>query len=318
MINQECDTMRGKALIYLLLLLIGTSACMNESSRIKKANTALGSKSNPIKMYFVPSLEAGKVLGSANAIAAELEKATGYSFKVAVPISYAAVIEAIGSYQCDIAWLPTFAYIVTKEKYDADVKFTTVRYGLKHYRGQFVARADGPVKTLEDIRGKNIAYTDAASTSGYIYPSAILKQKGIEPATFKYYGSHNAAILAVYSGTADVGCSYWSPNDPNTGKPKDAREKLLDTAPDILEKVVPIDFTDWIPNDTVTFRNNLPHNVENKLVKALAAFADSPDGKKIMQSLYDIDGLVPATDKDYDIVRQTLKTMGMDPKDLLK
>ena len=310
--------MRGKALIYLLLLLFGISACMSENSRIKKANTDLGSKRNPIKMYFVPSLEAGKVLGSANAIAAELEKATGYSFKVAVPISYAAVIEAIGSYQCDVAWLPTFAYIVTEQKYGASVKFTTVRNGLRHYRGQFVSRADSPIKTVEDIQGKNIAYTDAASTSGYIYPSAILKQKGIEPATYKFYGSHNAAILAVYSGTADVACSYWSPNDPVTGKPKDAREKLIDTAPDILEKVEPFAFTDWIPNDTVTFRKNLPHDLESKLVNALKSFAGSPGGKKILQSLYDIDGLEPATDKDYDIVRQTLKTMGMDPKDLLK
>lgn len=310
--------MRGKALIYLLLLIFGIGGCMSESSRIKKANLELGSKKNPIKMYFVPSLEAGKVLGSANAIAAELEKATGYSFKVAVPISYAAVIEAMGSYQCDVAWLPTFAYIVTKEKYGANVKFTTVRNGLKHYRGQFVARADSPIKALEDIQGKNIAYTDAASTSGYIYPSAILKQKGIQPATFKYYGSHNAAILAVYSGTADVACSYWSPNDPNTGMPKDAREKLLDTAPDIMEKVVPFAFTDWIPNDTVTFRKNLPHDLEAKLEEALKTFADSPGGKKILQSLYDIDGLEPASDKDYDIVRETLKTMDMDPKTLLK
>ncbi len=309
--------MRRIALISLLLMLFVASACMSESTRIKKANLELGSKKNPIKMYFVPSLEAGKVLGSANAIAAELEKLTGYSFKVAVPISYAAVIEAIGSYQCDVAWLPTFAYIVTEQKYHAKVKFTTVRNGLKHYRGQFVARADSMINSVEDIQGKDIAYTDAASTSGYIYPSAILKQKGIEPATYKFYGSHNAAILAVYSGTADVACSYWSPNDPNTGMPKDAREKLLETTPDILEKVVPFAFTDWIPNDTVTFRKNLPKDLEAKLENALKQFAGSPEGKKIMQALYDIDGLEPATDKDYDIVRETLKMLGMDPKDLL-
>ncbi len=310
--------MRKTILFILLFISCGVGSCMSESGRAKKANIGLGTKKNPIKMYFVPSLEAGKVLGSANAIAQELEKATGYYFEVAVPISYAAVIEAIGSYQCDVAWLPTFAYIITEKKYDAKVKFSTVRNGLKHYRGQFVARSDSSITKLEDIQGKNIAYTDAASTSGYIYPSAILKQKGIVPSTYKYYGSHNAAILAVYSGTADVACSYWSPNDPVTGKPKDAREKLLETTPDILEKVVPFAFTDWIPNDTVTFRKNLPKDLEAKLEKALKVFADSPEGKKIMQALYDIDGLEPATDKDYDIVRETLKVLGSDPMELLK
>nr|MBP7195733.1 phosphate/phosphite/phosphonate ABC transporter substrate-binding protein [Candidatus Cloacimonadota bacterium] len=249
--------MRIKLITIIVLLFVLTSACMSESGRIDKANKALGSKRNPIKMYFVPSLEAGKVVASGEAIAKALQAETGYYFKVAVPTSYAAVIEALGSYQADIAWLPTFAYVLAKQKYDAEVKFMTVRNGLKQYRGQFVARADSPIKTIEDIQGKVVAYTDAASTSGYIYPSAMLKEQGIEPSQTRFTGSHNAAILAVYSGTADVGCTYWSPPD-SSGLPKDAREKLLDTKPDVLEKIIPIAFTDWIPNDTVTFRKNMP------------------------------------------------------------
>ena len=54
----------------------------------------------------------------------------------------------------------------------------TVRNGLKMYRGQFIARANDNIKGIEDMQGKVIAYTDAASTSGYIYPSAMLKAKG--------------------------------------------------------------------------------------------------------------------------------------------
>lgn len=308
--------MSRKAIIAIFCVLIALMSCSSEQSRIDKANANLGSKKNPIKMYFVPSLEAGKVVASGEAIAAALSEVTGYHFKVAVPTSYAAVIEALGSYQADIAWLPTFAYVLAKQKYNADVKFMTVRNGLKQYRGQFVARANSSVKNLQDIEGKVVAYTDAASTSGYIYPSAILKQNNINPAQTVFSGSHNSAILAVYSGTADVACTYWSPNDPS-GKPKDAREKLLSTHPDILEKVVPIAFTDWIPNDTVTFRPNMPADLAIKVVKALADFAASTKGQEIMRALYDIDGLETATDQDYDIVRATLKTMGIDPADLI-
>lgn len=300
--------------IISLLLLV---SCMNEQSRLDKANLDLGSKKNPIKMYFVPSMEAGKVVASGEAIAKYLEQVTGYHFKVAVPTSYAAVIEAIGTYQADVAWLPTFAYIMAKEKYDANVEFMTIRNGLTKYRGQFVVRADSKIKSLADITGKIVAYTDAASTSGYIYPSAILKQQGIEPKDIFYAGGHPQAITAVYNGNADVACTYWSPADAQ-GKPKDAREKLLETYPDVFQKLRILAFTDWIPNDTVTLRKNFPPDVKQNIIAALEKYAASKDGQNTLRALYDIDGLSRATDADYDVVRTTLKTLGMDPAELLK
>jgi len=301
------------ALITVILVLV---ACQSESTKISNANKKLGTRQKPIRMYFVPSLEAGKVVASGEAIAEALHKSTGYHFKVAVPTSYAAVIEALGNYQADIAWLPTYAYVLAKQKYNANVKLMTVRNGLNKYRGQFVAARDD-IQSIEDIEGKIVAYTDAASTSGYIYPSAILKEKGIVPKDHIFAGGHPQAILAVYSGRADVACSYWSPPD-STGMPMDAREKLFETHKDIFDKVSIIGFTDWIPNDTVTFRNNMPEELEKEVVKALYDFAQTPEGKNTLKTLYDVDGLEHASDADYDVVRTALKAMNMDPESMLK
>ena len=143
-------------------------------------NAPLGSKKNPIKMYFVPSMEAGKIVTSGREIANYLHEKTGYFFKVAVPTSYASVIEALGTDETDIAWLATFAYLLANEKFDAEVALTTVRNGLEKYKGQFVALAGSGIENINDIEGKVIAFTDAASTSGYIYPSALLSKKGIK------------------------------------------------------------------------------------------------------------------------------------------
>jgi len=304
-------------IFWFVIILLSLVACSSKEDREAKANRDLGSKKNPIKMYFVPSLEAGKVVASGEAIAAFLQAETGYYFKVAVPTSYAAVIEALGSYQADIAWLPTFAYILANDKYEAQVKFMTKRNGLNKYRGQFVTRVDSGIKSLEDIEGRIVSYTDAASTSGYIYPSAVLKEKGINPKSVVFAGGHPQAILDVYSGKSDVACSYWSPAD-STGKPKDAREKLLETYPDILDKVAIIGFTDWIPNDTVTYRKGLPSDIDAKVTAALTKFAGSAKGVETLMSLYDIDGLTPASDKDYQVVRDALKLTGMDPESLAK
>ena len=276
----------------------------------------LGTESNPIKMYFVPSMEAGKVVTSGEAIANELEKLTGYKFKIAVPTSYAAVIEAMGASQADIGWLPTFAYILAKQKYNAEIGLTTVRYGLESYRGQFVVKADSGIESLADIEGKTIAFTDASSTSGYIYPSALLKKNGIEPAKYYFAGGHPQAMLAVYQGRADVGCSYWSP--VHDGIPQDARKAVLETYPDIMEKVKPIAFTDWIPNDTVTFRYEFPEKMKNDVINALMEYSQTPAGKQSLEELYSVDGFVLAKDEDYDVVREALDALDISAEEFVK
>ncbi len=274
----------------------------------------LGTKKNPVKMYFVPSMEASTIVTSGEAIAEYLEEVTGYKFEIKVPTSYASVIEAMGTEQADIGWLATFGYILANEKYDAEVAMTTVRNGLKAYRGEFIAKADSGIDSIEDIQDKSIGYTDAASTSGFIYPSAILKMKGIEPKHQRFLGSHPAAVLAVYQGNVDVGCTFWSPANKE-GEPMDARQKLSETYPDIYEKVKIVDFTDWIPNDTVTFRKGFPADMRENIVSALEKGFENPTIKQMLFDLYQIDGLERATDSDYDIVRKTLKTLGMSAAD---
>lgn len=297
--------------LALLLLLTGCAKKNANSDRL------LGTKDHPIKMFFVPSMEAAKVVTSGEAIAKLLHDKTGLEFKVSVPTSYSAVIAALQTNEADVAWLPTFAYVLANKVCNAQVGLMTVRNGLKEYRGQFLARVDRHYQRPEDVAGKVIAYTDAASTSGYVYPSALLRQRGIKPAQEIFTGSHPAAIMAVYEGKADVACTFWSP--PNAaGEPQDARKAVLETKPDVMTVVAPFAFTDWIPNDTVTFRGNMSPEMRDRVSKALLAIASDPQGKKIMKDLYDIDGLVPATDADYNSVRKALETLGISVNDLIK
>ncbi len=299
--------MSKRILIMLTVFILLLTACSEKP---------LGSKSNPVKLYFVPSMEANKIVESAEAIADYLHKDTGLYFRVAVPTSYAAVIEAMGSDEADIAFLATFAYIMAHQKYNAQVELTTVRNNLSRYRGQFVAQNGTNINDIKDIQDKTIAYTDAASTSGFIYPSAILKKNNIVPKKEIMAGGHPQAILAVYEGNADVACTYWSPE--NEGIPQDARNAVAETHPDVYQKVKIIGFTDWIPNDTVTFREKFPKALKDKIVNSLLKYAKDPEGKKELKALYQIDDFIVSQDSDYDIVRSTLQTLGMDANDLFK
>lgn len=294
--------------IILLFIILFVFSCAPQAE--------LGTKKNPIKMYFVPSMEAGKIVTSGKEVADYITEKTGYYFKVAVPTSYASVIEAMGTEETDIAWLATFAYILANEKFGAEVALTAVRKGLDKYKGQFIAQTNSGINSIEDIEGKIIAYTDAASTSGFMYPSALLAKKGIKPEKYFFAGGHPQCILAVYDGKADVGCTFWAPEGDDG--PRDARRAVIETYSDVMEKIKIIGFTDWIPNDTVTFRKDFPKNMREEIVNALLEYANTDEGHETLVKLLDIDNFVRATDADYEVVRQTLKAIGRDVSELIQ
>ena len=298
--------MKYNKIIYLIIVLF-IFGCGQQAE--------LGTKKNPIKMYFVPSIEADKIITGGNEVADIITEKTGYHFHVAVPTSYASVIEAMGTEETDIAWLATYAYILANQKFDAEVALTVVRKGFDKYRGQFIARSESDLNCLEDIDGKIIAYTDAASTSGYIYPSALLIEKGIKPEKYFFAGGHPQAVLAVYGGKADVGCTFWTPVGEEGCH--DARDMVLDTYPDVLEKIKIIGFTDWIPNATVTFRKDFPQEMKERIVDALLEFANDDEDRETLKALLEIDNFVRASDEDYDSVRKALKTIGEDDSRLV-
>jgi phosphonate transport system substrate-binding protein len=282
----------------------------------KQKEYPLGSEKNPVKMFFVPSAEVGKIVSQAEELEKYLEDKTGYHFKIEVPMSYAAVIEAIGVNNADIAWLGTFAYVLANEKYGAEVALTTLRKGMAAYRGQFVAKASSNIFSVEDLQGKTIAYTDKGSTSGYIYPAGMLNQKNIEPKNVLFAGGHPQAISAVYDGRADAGCSFWSPE--YEGVPQDARKLVAENLPDVYDKVKIIGLTDWIPNDTVVFRKNMDNEMKNNILRNLLAYSETEEGKEVLRKLYEIDGFTEAKDDDYDVVRKTVEALGYNLEEMVK
>jgi phosphonate transport system substrate-binding protein len=272
-----------------------------------------------IRMYFVPSGEADTVLASGDKIAAILEERTGYKFETAVPTSYAAVIEALCTGKADVAWLATFAYVLANAKCGVEAKLTTVRYGASTYTAEIIAQSDAaraergldPISSLDDLNGKTFAFTDPLSTSGYLFARAMLEDAGVELAESIFAGGHPQAVLAVYNGDVDAGAAYWSAIRPD-GSLGDARRTALESYPDVGEKVKIVRLSDPIPNDTVSFRADLPEDVKDKLIAAILAMTKTDEGIEVLGELYNITGLVPASDADYDVVRKMGDLLGFD------
>ncbi len=280
----------------------------------------LGTADNPIIVAFEPSATSQEITAGGQELLDLLSKETGLTFKGVIPTSYAALTEAMGSGNAQIGWMATFAYILAHQKGFADVALITNRFGSDHYGAQFIARADAgftpaadtpatdaEIDTLLQFKGKRPCYTDPQSTSGYVIPLIFLKKAGLntdtdlQPPVFAQ--GHTQVVRAVYAGgICDFGATY-----------VDARSGVTSDLPDVMDKVVVIYQTKaLIPNDNMSYAPDMPQDLRDKVTAAMLKIADTEDGKKALQDLYQIGGLVQTDDTVYDEFRSYLQASGVD------
>ena len=280
---------------------------------------ALGTYSNPIRIYFTPSVDAKRISFNAKSLTDFLHNETGYYYTTAVPASYIAVVEAFGTGKVEVAAINTFSYLMANAKYGAEAKLRVVREGNQtSYKGQFITRFDSGINTIEDINGKSMAYVDPSSTSGYILPKAMLDSRGIKPSETVFAMRHDNVVTMVYQGQTAAGATYYAPPDSETGEIMDARMRVLQQFPDVAQKVKIIGFTQDIPNDPWVFRKDMSEIMKEKIINALLDFVKTPEGKKSLFDIYDITGLIPTKDSDYDGLRKLLDSQHISFEKLVK
>jgi phosphonate transport system substrate-binding protein len=281
-----------------------------------KNSAPLGSESNPIKMFFVPSVDIKSIEDNSKIIEGYLAQQTHLHFKVATPTSYVAVVEAMGTRRADIGALNTFGYLLANEKYQAHARLTVIRHGSALYQAQFIAKTDGPIHSIDDIANRKIAFVDPASASGYLLPLKILNDRHIKPRDQVFAMRHDSVVSMVYQGQVDAGATFYTP--PFNGEIQDARMLVKTQYPDVEAKIKIVSLTDAIPNDPIVFRAEFPKDLEDQIVQTLVAYVKTPAGKDAFSKLYGVDDLKPATDSDYDGVRKLLKSIGKSVNELVK
>ena len=155
-------------------------------------------------------------------------KAKGYDADIViyVPLSNAGVVEALRFGHADAAMMSAWPASLAASRAGARVELAEMRdviHGEEavvapYYYSYYVVPTDSPYQTLEDVKGKTIAYSGATSTSGYIFPVAKLVQDGFiaAPAAGKeanpkehfgnvvFAGGYAQAWEALKNGQVDV------------------------------------------------------------------------------------------------------------------
>ena len=286
-----------------------TTAAAEEPTTTAMAEPELGSPERPIQVLFVPSVDAQVIVSGGDVMKAALEEATGLSFEVSVPTSYAATIEEMCAAPEDtMGFIPGFGYVLANNLCGVDVGFKAVRFGYGVYWAQFLVQRDSDIDGLEDLEGLTWAIPDVNSTSGYLVPLVQLDDAGVTTGETVEAGGHPNAALAVYRGEADFATTFFSPplileGDPwQIGDPPDVPDDLVEScaptaeddpdlfcgesfrvldarasaitdAPDIVQQLRILEISPEIPNDTLSFGPDFPADLRTQIEEALIAFA---------------------------------------------
>lgn len=171
----------------------------------------VGSPEHPIKVLFVPSVDANIIVTGGEVMAQALNEATGLTFEVVVPTSYAATIEEMCASPTDtMAFIPGLGYAIASQLCGVDVSFKAIRFGYPVYWAEYIVARDSEFQTLEDLEGATWGYGDQGSTSGYMVPFVELSEAGITPGEQVQTGGHNQTVTAVYNGEVDFGTVFYS------------------------------------------------------------------------------------------------------------
>lgn len=176
----------------------------------------------PLVFSLQKQKDPAEIMQSGNILAAELSKKLGREVKVLVPGEYSATVQALVSGHADVGYVSSLPFLLAKRDGGAELLLVEERKDNSgkwrtDYDSVLVARADGKFDNLEDIRSHakslRMVFTSHTSTSGYVFPFAFFREKGVLKASQKpeevfaqvsYGGGYSQALQQVLSGKADI------------------------------------------------------------------------------------------------------------------
>lgn len=182
---------------------------------------------------------------------------------------YASVEDLVRRSHADMGWLAPRGEAATSLVPIARPQ--TMAGGL--YRGVLVVAADSPITTLENLRGRTIAFVDPWSRSGFLEAAATLRTAGLDPlhdpAAVHFAGGHDRALAEVLAGRTDAAA---------------VGEFALEGSGD-ASRVRILARTEPMALDPIVVRRDLAQTVGAAVAKALFSLPDDPVGKQVLDHL---------------------------------
>ena len=276
-----------RALTAAALLALGAAAQAQQVFRITaipdESPTELARKAGPLVKY--------------------LEAKLGMKVEYTPVTDYAAAVETLVNKKVDMAWFGGFTFVQANARSGGKVLPLVQREEDEKFRSVFIT-SDPAIKSLADLKGKDLSFGSQSSTSGHLMPRSFLLQAGLDPdKDFKrvaYSGAHDATIAAVASGKVQAGAlniSVWD---------KFVADKKVDT-----DKVRVFYTTPSYYDYNWTVHADMPAALREKLTAALLALSrDTAEGKEVLE-LQRATRFVPSKVDNYKGIEAAARSAGL-------
>ena len=227
------------------------------------------------KVTAIPDESPTELARKAEPLVKYLEKTLGMKVEFTPVTDYAASVEALANKQVDMAWYGGFTFVQAQQRSGGKVIPLVQREEDEKFRSVFIT-TDDSIKTLADLKGKNVSFGSQSSTSGHLMPRSFLLAAQIDPdKDFKrvaYSGAHDATIAAVAAGKVDAGAlniSVWE-KFVKEGKVDTSKVKVFYTTPGYFDY-------NW------TVHADMPQARRDKITKSfLSLDRSTAEGKEIL------------------------------------
>ncbi|MEB3337177.1 MAG: phosphate/phosphite/phosphonate ABC transporter substrate-binding protein [Leptolyngbyaceae bacterium] len=213
--------------------------------------------------------------------------------------SYIAAVSALQQDQVDLVFTGPSEYVVMRARTNA-VPIAAIER--QNYYSILATRSDSGIKSVQDLKGKTIAMWEVGSTSGYLGPTKLLIDAGLDPkvdVTIKLLGKKG--LDALKNGDVDAWGGGFVRHE------KFLKDKNLTEADlPIVAKGVSLPSDPFVLNSKLdaALVANIQQRIFQNQAEILAAIAPA-DGAKFTGGK-----MIKIQDTDFDMIRQVYKVMG--------
>lgn len=250
------------ASLAVVIVLAATSVVVGETE---------GAAFSPLRVVLIPA-DGGTEDGTRadfEPTFAAVSSWTGLQFEIRVGQSYNAVVEAMCNGAADVAFFGPASYIQAQRRGCAELLAVAVEGGESVYYAGVFAAADTPISSLDDLKGKRVAFGDINSTSSFLVPMAMFLHAGIDPikdlASVRLTGSHANSLGALVQGQVDAASLSF-----------DSFQKAMDQGFVDPRAFKVVARSSPIPNPPIGMNTDLPEDIKAHLREGFARLAEAP------------------------------------------
>lgn len=237
---------------------------------------------------------------------AHLAEALREPVEVVATRSYTELAALIGRGDAHLGWMPPAVFVRAEAASGLRLLAAIERSLGDGYRGVLFVPTESPIRTIEDLSGKRMAWVDRDSSGGYLFVRHALRERGYEPAELfadeRFEGSHGGVVRAVLRGEADAGATH-AQTRPGTDEIVLAGWHYYAGA----DGMRPLLLSPPIPPDVICASRALDVDRLDEAREALLRLHEVGDDPDLLDEVFGGAKLVAASTLDYDSVREAVR-----------